>query len=195
MHTLLRFFQSVEDINIILVLPKNEVETWQNLCNHHNFLIPHKVVFGGNSRFQSVKNGINSIEGTEGIVAIHDGVRPLVTEKDIQKTFEKASKLGNATLAVKLKDSIRIEENNHNKALDRNKFYLIQTPQTFDLKLIKRAFNTEESPNFTDDTTVLERLGENINLVEGSYSNIKITTPEDLIIAEALLNSQTITSS
>ena len=191
MHTINRFFELDKSLTIILILPESQFDFWNELCMEYDFNIPHQIVAGGYSRFQSVGNGLKTITTNDGLVAIHDGVRPFVNKEIIQKSFEIAAEKGNAIVAVKLKDSIRIEEpNGTTKALDRSKFHLIQTPQTFQLKLIKQAFNTPELTEFTDDATVLERLGEKINLIEGSYQNIKITTPEDLIFAEAIFSNQ-----
>ncbi len=175
-------------MRIIVVLPENEIDTWRELCSHHLFQIPHDVVAGGIQRFDSVKNGLDHIGNKEGLVAIHDGVRPLVTTNIINSSYEVAAEKGNAIVAVPLKDSIRVQENDGNRMVDRSKYYLIQTPQTFRIDLIKSAFDTEYENSFTDDATVLEAYGESINLIEGDYRNIKITTPEDLIIAEAFLN-------
>lgn len=191
MHTITAFYEYDADINIILVLPHSQFTYWVELCQKHNFTIKHKVVRGGDSRFQSVKNGLNTIENTtNGLVAIHDGVRPFVDKHIIENSFQAAEKYGNGIVAVKLKDSIRIEqENGSNKAFDRSKCHLIQTPQTFKVALIQKAFQQQESDLFTDDATVLEGIGEQIHLVEGSYKNIKITTKEDLQIARALLET------
>jgi len=156
----------------------------------YKFELPHTIVVGGSSRFQSVKNGLTSIKNVEGIVAIHDGVRPLTQAHTITESFKIAAEKGNAIAAVPSKDSLRKINGTKTEAVDRAQFYLIQTPQTFQLSLIKKAFEVEESPLFTDDATVLEKAGHVIQLVEGSYDNIKITTPEDLIIAEAFLKGQ-----
>jgi 2-C-methyl-D-erythritol 4-phosphate cytidylyltransferase len=187
MHTILLFFEYDKAIEIILVLPESQFGLWKELCEEYDFEVAHKVVSGGYSRFQSVSYGLMAISETEGLVAIHDGVRPFVAKEIIANSFEVASEKSNAITAVKLKDSIRRMENDgSNRAFDRSKFYLIQTPQTFQLKLIKKAFEAKESPDFTDDATVLEAMGEKVNLIEGSYMNIKITTPEDLIFANAI---------
>ena len=184
MHTIRAF----EKYHIILVLPKNQQTYWSQLCLTYNFKISHQVVNGGASRFQSVKNGLENISAP-GLVAIHDGVRPLVKADSIRLSFELALKHGNAIASVPLKDSIREIVSGTNRAKDRSNYQLTQTPQTFDIDLIKKAYLKQESPLFTDDASVLENDGQSIHLFEGSSSNIKITTAEDLIIAEALLNS------
>ena len=189
MHTIEAYTNSFSALKLILVLPEIQVPFWRGLCEKHKFAIQHKIVHGGNSRFQSVKNGLNAISGN-GIVAIHDGVRPFISTQIIKESFRVAAEKGNAVASVPLKDSIRYVENNENKVMDRNHFQLIQTPQTFQIQLIKKAFEAKEEAAFTDDASVLERLGEKINLIAGDYKNIKITTAEDLIMAKAILNAE-----
>jgi 2-C-methyl-D-erythritol 4-phosphate cytidylyltransferase len=187
MHTIQRFFSALPDINIILVLPVAQQDYWNSLCHKYSFTVSHKIVNGGDSRFQSVKNGLTSIPSTNGIVAIHDGVRPFVSDEIIRNSFSLAEEFGNATVAVPMKDSIRKLENGASYSVDRSVYRIIQTPQVFLLDLIKKAFDTTELPGFTDDASVLEHAGYKIHLMEGSYENIKITTPEDLVLGEALL--------
>lgn len=187
MHTIEAFQKALPNIQTVLVLPESQIFGWKSLCSQYRFDLSHHITHGGDTRFQSVKNGLNTIPGDAGLVAIHDGVRPLVDEEVIHNSFAIAEEKGNAIAAVPLKDSIRWAVDQTNRVLNRNDYQLIQTPQTFRLALIKRAFEIEYDPAFTDDATVLEAIGENINLIEGSYRNIKITTPEDLIVAEALL--------
>jgi 2-C-methyl-D-erythritol 4-phosphate cytidylyltransferase len=189
MHTIRKFHESFSGIVIKLVLPQTQQEYWSSLCKKHSFELPHEVVNGGETRFQSVKNGLNSISEVLGTVAIHDGVRPFVSREIILNSFKVAAELGNATVAVALKDSIRLLENGQSKAVDRTAYRSIQTPQTFRLDLIKKAFETSELPSFTDDASVFEHAGHQINLIEGAYENIKITTPEDLILGETLLKN------
>ncbi|WP_020526706.1 2-C-methyl-D-erythritol 4-phosphate cytidylyltransferase [Flexithrix dorotheae] len=183
MHTIERFYFAASETKIILVLPQHHVEFWNNLVEKHNFKVPHQIAIGGASRFQSVKSGLNKIEEQEGLVAIHDGVRPFISKEIIDLAYQTANKKGNAIVAVQLKDSIREVSETGNDARDRNRYRLIQTPQTFKIGLIKTAYNTPETSFFTDDASVAEASGNEINLVEGSYYNIKITTPEDLQIA------------
>ncbi|HNC29788.1 MAG TPA: 2-C-methyl-D-erythritol 4-phosphate cytidylyltransferase, partial [Cyclobacteriaceae bacterium] len=144
---------------------------------------------GGDTRFQSVKNGLDKIQG-DGLVAIHDGVRPLVSEDIIGASYRLAAVHKSAVAAVRLKESIRMTDQDNTKAVDRSKFRLIQTPQTFDVALIKKAYLIKDDPGLTDDASVAERSGHTISLFEGSYENIKITTPEDLIVAKALLDAR-----
>jgi 2-C-methyl-D-erythritol 4-phosphate cytidylyltransferase len=189
MHTIHAFSRYSKNVTIILVLPEDDFETWQSLCAKHSFTAKLTLQKGGDTRFQSVKNGLDKIEGN-GLVAIHDGVRPLVSEDIIGASFRLAAVHKTAVAAVRLKESIRMTDQDNTKAVDRSKFRLIQTPQTFDLALIKKAYQMKDDPSLTDDASVAERAGNTISLFEGSYENIKITTPEDLIVAKALLDSR-----
>ncbi len=178
---------------IILVLPFQHFAYWKRLCEIHHFSIPYTLVEGGEQRLQSVANGLAAVPNGC-LVAIHDGVRPLVSESIINASFLMAEQQGNAVTSVKLKDSIREVKEGESKALLRENYMLIQTPQTFQSKRIKEAYtrliaeNIELTP-FSDDASVAEYYGESINLIEGSYGNIKITTPEDLLTAEVLIKS------
>ena len=189
LHTLEAFLRYSDEITIVLVLPEDDFEIWKAICKKFNFNTPVIVEKGGETRFQSVKNGLNKIEGP-GLVAIHDGVRPLVSEDIIGASFRLAAVHQSAVAAVRLKDSIRMTDQDNTKAVDRSRFRLIQTPQTFDIDLIKHAYQIKEDASLTDDASVAEKSGHVISLFEGSYENIKITTQEDLIVAEALLNSK-----
>ncbi|MEN7547456.1 2-C-methyl-D-erythritol 4-phosphate cytidylyltransferase [Rapidithrix thailandica] len=188
MHTLSKFKQALPQIELILVLPEGQFSYWQQLVKQHHFTLPHQLVAGGASRFQSVSQGLGLIK-EPGVVAIHDGVRPLVSKKVIRHSFEQAQLHGNAITSVPLKDSIRqISAHGTSQAVDRSLFRLIQTPQTFTTELILSAYQTAERDFFTDDASVAEYAGATIHLMEGEYTNIKITTPEDLIFAENWLN-------
>ena len=189
LHTLRAFYRYSESIKIILVLASEDFETWHAIVKKFKFDKPVLLQKGGSTRFQSVRNGLERIEG-DGLVAIHDGVRPLISEEIIAASFRLAAVHQTAIAAVRLKESIRITDQHQTLAVDRSKFRLIQTPQTFSVKLIKEAYRTEENEILTDDASVAEQYGISISLFEGSYTNIKITTPEDLLIAEALLSAK-----
>jgi 2-C-methyl-D-erythritol 4-phosphate cytidylyltransferase len=201
MHTINAFLRYNSDMTIVLVLPEDDFTLWNELCAKHNFKTKLILTKGGDSRFQSVKNGLDKIEG-EGLVAIHDGVRPLVSEDIIGASFHLAAVHESAVAAVRLKESIRMTDQaclpegssarrqDNTKAMDRSRFRLIQTPQTFKVSLIKKAYQQKEDVSLTDDASVAERDGHIISLFEGSYENIKITTQEDLIVAKALLDSR-----
>ncbi|MBD0258937.1 MAG: 2-C-methyl-D-erythritol 4-phosphate cytidylyltransferase [Cytophagales bacterium] len=181
MHTLRRFHDYSPALSIILVLPGKDVPYWEALCRQYAFSVPATVVTGGNTRFGSVRNGLAAIAAREGLVAIHDGVRPLVPLTTIAESFRVAAEKGCAVAAVALKDSIRVvRADGGNQALDRSAYRLVQTPQTFRLSVIRRSFAQPEQSGFTDDASVAESAGFPITLIEGAYANIKITTPEDL---------------
>ncbi len=189
LHTLEAFYRYSEKVIIVLVLPEDDFGIWNGICKKFNFNKTVLLQKGGETRFQSVRNGLDQMTG-EGLVAIHDGVRPLVSEDIIGASFRLASIHQFAVAAVRLKESIRMTDQDNTKAMDRSRFRMIQTPQTFNLQLIKNAYQIKEDSSLTDDASVAERAGHVISLFEGSYENIKITTAEDLIIAEALLNSK-----
>ncbi|MFN6088887.1 MAG: 2-C-methyl-D-erythritol 4-phosphate cytidylyltransferase [Cyclobacteriaceae bacterium] len=188
LHTLEAFIRYSPSIRIVLVLPEDDFEIWRSICEKFEFNYPVTLQKGGETRFQSVKNGLQNI--TEGLVAIHDGVRPLVSEDIIGASFRLAAIHKCAIAAVRLKESIRMTDQDNTKAVDRSRFRLIQTPQTFDVSLIKKAYEQKEEISFTDDASVAERAGNIISLFEGSYENIKITTQEDLIVAKALIEGR-----
>lgn len=186
LHTIEAFFRYSEGIQVILVLPEDDFPIWESICNRFQFTQSIVLQKGGETRFQSVKNGLEKIEGS-GCVAIHDGVRPLVSEDIIGDSFRLAAVHQSAVAAVRLKESIRMTDQDTTISMDRSKFRLIQTPQTFDVDLIKQAYQIKEDASLTDDASVAEKSGHLISLFEGSYENIKITTPEDLIVAETLM--------
>jgi len=189
MHTIAAFYRYSENINVIVVIPESDFAIWENLCIKHSFQKPVALQKGGDTRFQSVKNGLAQISG-DGLVAIHDGVRPLVHEDIIGASFRLAAVHQSAVASVRLKESIRITDQDTTRSADRSRFRLIQTPQTFRVELIRKAYESKEDPSLTDDASVAERAGHLISLFEGSYENIKITTPEDLVVAEALLKNR-----
>ena len=189
MHTFAAFENYAPEIEFVLVLPENQTEQWKRLCEKHGFTRKYKLAKGGKTRFQSVKNGLELIPD-EGIVFIHDGVRPLVSVKTIENCYQTTLEKGNALPVVPVTESLRMTNGNGNKAVDRSNFYLVQTPQTFAASLIKKAYSQSNSTAFTDDASVLEHIGHSINLVEGNRENIKITYPEDLAIAEVWLQKK-----
>lgn len=185
-HTIEAFLAYDPQIHIVLVLPEVHMTTWATIKNDFLPDVEVSVAHGGVSRFQSVKAGLQLIE--DGLVAIHDAVRPIIPIEVISKSFEIAEEKGSGIVMVPLKDSIRKKEGDTTIAKDRSLYYSVQTPQTFQVSLILKAFEQEESPLFTDDASVYESYGNQVEVVEGDYGNIKITTPEDLILAEALLS-------
>jgi 2-C-methyl-D-erythritol 4-phosphate cytidylyltransferase len=183
------FYNYNKAISIILVLPEANMEYWNSLCLENNFDIPHTIVAGGKERFHSIKNGLAEIEGA-GVVAVHDGVRPLVSTNTIKAAFDTAKAKGNAIPVVDISESVREVNESGNKAVNRANFKRVQTPQCFDLQLLQKAYKQPYSASFTDDSSVVEAIGETIHLVAGNVENIKITTPADLASAEALLQHQ-----
>lgn len=190
-HTIEVFNSYSEDLSIILVLPENEIPTWKQLCIDYKFDQLVRVVPGGSSRTQSVANGLNAIEENESVVAIHDGVRPLVETETIRNSFKLAKIHGNAVACTYLKESLRFVNKNISKSINRSNYRLIQTPQTFKTTYIKAAYeNLKDDIAYTDDASVAEENGLVISLFEGSYENIKITTHEDLLFAEAIIDKK-----
>jgi 2-C-methyl-D-erythritol 4-phosphate cytidylyltransferase len=186
MHTIERFKSFNDAIEIITVLPENQLRFWIDLQKKYSFTVPHTLVKGGSVRFFSVRNGLKFVN-VPGLVAIHDGVRPFVSIDTIKRCFDTAEKLGNAIPTVSPADSLRILTDQGSLSVNRLHVKQIQTPQVFNAELIKKAYLQEYRPEFTDDATVLEKTGEKINLIEGNRENIKITNPEDLLISTALL--------
>lgn len=186
MHTLEVFYNFDADMKLILVLPEVQIDFWRKLCAKYNFTVQHQIIAGGQTRFHSVKNGLEVVN-SPALVAIHDGVRPLVRAETIKRCFEAAEKTGAAIPVVDLVESIRQLTKNDNKSVDRNAYKLVQTPQIFDAELLKKAYKQDFSINFTDDASVVEAIGVNIHLVEGNRENIKITTEFDLKIAETIM--------
>jgi 2-C-methyl-D-erythritol 4-phosphate cytidylyltransferase len=186
MHTMQVFADFDNRMQIILVLPENQIELWKQLCLKYDFIIPHQIVTGGTERFFSVKNGLELIE-TDGIVFIHDGVRPLVSHQTIKRCYDLALQKGNAMPVISVSESVRLTEQDASKAIDRNKVKLVQTPQTFSISLIKEAYKQLFDEKFTDDALVLEEMSYTINITEGNRENIKITWPSDLVWAEAVM--------
>ena len=189
MHTIKRFREYSETLNIILVLPHDQQDYWHMLCEQHHFNVAHQVVDGGETRFDSSKNGLNAIpDDEEGVVGIHDGVRPFVSVDVIDRCFEMARDEYACIPVLPVTDTIRyVDQHGGGKNVMRSDYRVVQTPQTFDISLLKQAFQRPYQENFTDDASVVEALGCQVQMVEGNRENIKITTPFDLIIAEALL--------
>lgn len=186
MHTLQAFYDFDSQSSLILVLPELQQNFWKDLCRKHSFKLPHSIVSGGETRFLSVQNGLKLLDD-DGIVFIHDGVRPLVSKSTLQKCYETALLSGNAIPVLPVTESLRKTEGHSTVSVDRSLFFSVQTPQTFRTEQILQAFKQPFDPAFTDDASVAEKAGYAIHLVEGNPENIKITQPTDLIIAESFL--------
>jgi len=188
MHTVEAFYNSASKPQIIIVLPEAYQSYWEQLCRDHKFNVPHKLVNGGETRFHSVKNALDTIMGDiDTLVAVHDAVRPLTGQDIINESYKTAARNGNAITAVKSRDSVRQLKNRVSTNLVRDEIYLVQTPQTFQTGQLKKAYGQPFNEAFTDDASVVEAAGFPIYLIEGSYRNIKITFPEDIAIAEKFI--------
>lgn len=187
MHTLEKFRETDPLIEIILALPENQIDFWNGLFHEYKVSKPrHRIVKGGETRFHSVQNALKLVK-KGALVAIHDGVRPLVSSETIERCFAEAEEKGSAIPVIEVVDSLRhySKQEKTNKAVSRSCYKIVQTPQCFKSETILKAYEQDFDKLFTDDATVLEKLGEPINLVKGNRFNIKITTPEDILIAEA----------
>jgi 2-C-methyl-D-erythritol 4-phosphate cytidylyltransferase len=184
-HTIGKFIEFDPDIDLIIVLNKDFLQYWENISNQ--FTLPrYKLAYGGKERFHSVKNGLQLGE-KDSLVGIHDAVRPLISAENIKRIYSEASVHGNAVPVIPVKDTLRQITPSGSKIIDRSGYVIIQTPQVFHYDMLIRAYDTEYNPLFTDDAGVVENSGTAIHLVDGNPYNIKITDPEDLIIAKALL--------
>ena len=188
MHSINAFADYSSTIKLIVVLPSGHMDEWNSILEKFPIPIEFEVCTGGESRFDSVKNGLELIDG-EGLVAVHDAVRPLVSVQLIKECFLRAAQKGSAIPVVSLTDSAREITGEESRPIDRDKFRLVQTPQVFDLTLLKKAYSQAYRSSFTDDASVVEAFGSKIFLVEGEKKNIKITTQEDLLIAKAYLQN------
>ena len=178
-------------VDVIVTLPSDLMDLWQRLCDRYGFGVPHRVVPGGETRWHSVKHALDSMGDVNevDVIAVHDGVRPMVTADVICRTIEAARRDGAAVPVVALNDSVRQVVGEASHALDRSALRAVQTPQAFDARLLLGAYSLPYQPTFTDDASVVEQLGHPITLVEGDPHNLKITRPMDLALAEYLLNS------
>jgi len=193
MHSLHAFYNSAAKPQLILALHTDFHDYWKQLCNTHNFDIPHILVKGGETRFHSVKAAFETIGDTNSVIAVHDAVRPLISSSLIDAVYQQAAEKSNAIVAVKSRDSVRQLKGDTSLALKRDDIYLVQTPQTFKYAQLKAAYLQEYNDAFTDDASVVESAGFNIHLIEGDHQNIKITFPEDIAIAELVLKSRGVT--
>ena len=199
MRTLERFRAYSEALQIILVLPETQQDYWQELCQQYEFLVDYQIANGGKTRFHSVQNGLALIpDDAEGVVGVHDGVRPFPSIEVIRNCYETARTAKAVIPVIPIVETVRqILLNNPNTpsnpgsiTVPRDQYRLVQTPQTFDIQLLKAANRQPYNDGFTDDASVVESYGRQITLVEGNRENIKITTPYDITVAEAIINSQ-----
>ena len=192
MYTIERFHHYDAEMKIIVVLPQDQQAMWHKLCEKHAFNIEHQVANGGETRFESSKNGLAMIpDSDDGLVGFHDGVRPFVSEETIKRCFDEAQKTCAAIPVLPVIDSLRqVDQNGNSKSVDRSAFRSVQTPQVFNIAMVKMAFVQPFQATFTDDATVMEQFGCKVSLVEGNSENIKITTPFDLKVAEIIAANQ-----
>jgi 2-C-methyl-D-erythritol 4-phosphate cytidylyltransferase len=188
MHTINCFHLYQHDISIRIVLPANQIEKWQLLCEKYSLKIRHNCIEGGATRYQSVKNGLNGIPENQ-LIAIHDGVRPLVSLSTITRCFDEAEKNGSAIPVIEVHETLRMVEKSFSKTVDRSVYKIVQTPQIFRGEILLKAYQTPFNEAFTDDASIVEACGYPVSLVEGNRENIKITTQTDLLIAEALIKN------
>jgi len=189
-HTIKAFKDAFEDIKLVLVLPQDQLSYAQMVLQAFPERIDIAIVTGGETRFHSVQNGLKAVSGNS-VIFVHDGVRPLVTADLVQRCFVQAVEKGSAIPAIAVVDSMRIIEGENSSPVDRQNIRSIQTPQTFRSDILLPAFLQGYREQFTDEATVVEAYGEEVCLIEGERGNIKITTPEDMLIAETILNSRT----
>jgi len=190
-HTIQKFYDYNSSIKVICCVHKDYITEVTIMMSHYFSDKKIMITEGGETRFHSVKNGLNQINETESLVAIHDAARPLVAVATIQQAFASAKTHGSGIPVVSVNESIRLIEKNNSKAVNRNDYKIVQTPQCFQTGLIKNAFEVEYNNAFTDDATVFEFAGNDISLTEGNSENIKITLPNDLSIAETLIKNKT----
>ena len=187
MRTLERFREYSADLNIILVLPKAQQAYWQGLCKEYNFKVEYLLADGGETRFHSVQHGLALIpDDAEGVVGVHDGVRPFPSIEVIRRCYEEAREKGAVIPVIPVVETVRHIKDGTSMTVPRDEYRLVQTPQTFNIQLLKAANRQPYNDNFTDDASVVETYGHPITLVDGNRENIKITTPYDLKIAESL---------
>jgi 2-C-methyl-D-erythritol 4-phosphate cytidylyltransferase len=187
MHTMEVFASYDRQIRIILALPDNQMEAWRQLCKTYKYSRIHEIRPGGATRFHTVQKNLQDLPDNS-LIAIHDGVRPLVSYDTIDRCFKAASEFGNAIPCVEIPETLRKIEADLSRSIDRTQYRLVQTPQIFKGGLIKKAYEQDYQKHFTDDAGVVESLGYKIHVVEGNPENIKITFEKDLVIASALLN-------
>lgn len=190
MHTLEAFDRWDASARLIVVLPEDQIDTWKRLCQAHVFGRIHRVVAGGETRFHSVRNGLDAV-ASNGLIAVHDGVRPLVAPSVIAACFAAAADGGAAVPVVPVVESVReVDADGGSRPVDRTRLRVVQTPQVFRADVLRAAYRLPYDPRFTDDASVVEASGVAVRLVPGNRENIKLTTPIDLLLAEQLMHRE-----
>lgn len=195
MRTLDAFHAFDSTMEIILVLPRDHQPYWQELCAEYQFAVPHRIADGGATRFHSVQSGLALADEAEALIAVHDGVRPFVSSEVIEACYREAEAHGAVVPVIPIVETVRHLLPEGSVTVPRDAYRLVQTPQTFRASLLRRAYEQPFCEAFTDDASVVEALGHVVHLVEGNRENIKLTTPYDLIVAKALVESATNRSS
>lgn len=193
MHTIDRFREVFPDMHIIVVLPQGQHDYWYDLCRRHHLEGGFLTAPGGDTRFHSVLNGLNAIPAdvSDGLVGVHDGVRPFVSRDTLLRCYEEAARSGTAVPVTPVVETLRhVSPDGESVTVPRGDYRLVQTPQVFSLALLRRAYRQPYAPQFTDDASVVEALGERITLVEGNRENIKLTTPADLLLAKGIMEAR-----
>jgi 2-C-methyl-D-erythritol 4-phosphate cytidylyltransferase len=189
MRTLDAFHACDASIQLILVLPRDHQPYWRELCAQYQFAVPHRIADGGATRFHSVQSGLSLVDAPEALVAVHDGVRPFVSPEVISRCYAEAEAHGAVVPVIPVVETVRQLVGEGSKTVARDAYRLVQTPQTFRATLLRRAYEQPYCDAFTDDASVVEALGSAVSLVDGNRENIKLTTPFDLIVAKALVDS------
>lgn len=188
MRTLETFYACDPNIELIVVLPVEQCSYWEHLCAEYGFTLSHRIAAGGETRFHSVKNGLALVE-EDGVVGVHDGVRPFVSAEVIADCYAQAATLQAVVPVTDVVETVRhLLPEGGSETVSRNDYKLVQTPQVFTVELLKRAYAQDYKPFFTDDASVVEALGQPVHLVSGNRENIKLTTPFDLKVAESLID-------
>lgn len=189
MRTIERFYQYSNELSVIVVLPREQQAQWRTLCERHHFDLAHTIADGGSTRYESCQNGLAVIpDAADGVVGFHDGVRPFVSVEVIKRCFETARAEKAVIPTLPVTDTLRhINAQGDGRNVLRSEYRIVQTPQVFDIALAKRAFGQPDRKSFTDDASVIEALGHSVSMVDGNRENIKITTPFDLVLAEAMI--------
>ena len=183
------FAEALPAADIVVVLPEEHIEFWKNLVARFE-VVPHRCVAGGRERFHSVKAGISALREDTGLIAIHDGARALASKKLVIRAVQTAIESGSAIPAIAPVDSMRVVSGEESHPIDRSTLRIIQTPQIFNAEILRKAYETDYIASFTDDASVVEYAGHKVTLCEGERSNIKITTVEDIAIAESFLTEK-----
>lgn len=191
MRTIERFLQYDQDMQVVLVLPEGQQDYWHTLCEQYRFACPYTLANGGETRFHSVKNGLAKVSSEATLIGVHDGVRPFVSLDTIHACYEEATRSEAVIPVTDVVETVRhLLNDRETETVPRSDYKLVQTPQVFSASLLRQAYSQPYIDFFTDDASVVERFGHPVTLVQGNRENIKITTPFDLIVAEAFVQKQ-----